>query len=83
MVLLYFRQVNVPRVQRLIIGARWSQTARQMRCGRVEAGLQPNGEGGCNSMLLSVNMKLTLVLVNTTLLCTPVAFVRLMYSILY
>ena len=41
------------------------------------------GEGGCNPMLLSVNIVLTLQVVDTTSQCTPLAQVRHMYRLLY
>ena len=44
--------------------------------GCAEVGLQPKGEGGRNSMLLSVNTYLTPVLVDTTLRCTSLVQVH-------
>ena len=43
----------------------------------------PPGEGGRNTLLSPVNIYLTLVVVDTTLWCTPLTQVRHMCSFLY
>ena len=75
--------MEVPRGQKLIIGARWSWTARGMRCGFAEEVFLQMGEGGCNSMLSSANTVITLHIVDTTSRCMLVVQVRRMYSLLY
>ena len=75
--------MEVPKGQKLIIGARWSWTAHRMQCGFAEDVLLQMGEGGRNSMLWSVNTVFTLQLVDTTTRLTSLAQVRHMYSLLY
>ena len=64
--------------RRVIIGMRWCWTARRTQCD-----LLPQGEGGHNAKLPSVNIYLMPELVDTALRCTPLVQIRHMSRILY